>query len=137
MNRYLLTTSLLLLTLSYACKKETEDPPQPPVSEECADVNSAFNSQVFPLLVNNCANSGCHSNASASAGLRFTDYNNIKQSIEFDQQGFLNSINFAGSDSTVWMPRSIADAPATIDNKLNQADIDKIECWIERGMPND
>jgi hypothetical protein len=136
MSRYFLIPFLLLLTLSYSCKKETEDPP-PPVSEACADVNSAFNSEVFPLLVNNCANSGCHSNASASAGLRFTDYNQIKQSIELDQQGFLNSINFAGSDSTIWMPRTIADAPATIDNKLPQAAIDKIECWIERGMPND
>ncbi len=123
----------ILLLLSGACKKDE----QPEITEEqCADINSSFNEQILPLLTSSCAVSGCHSSAAAEGGFIFDSYGNIKSAIESDQSGFLASINFEGN-SNGWMPRSNPNDQAQPQNQLPQSDIDKIECWIVKGMPND
>lgn len=123
----------LILLFSSACKKDVE----PAVTEEqCDDINASFNEQVLPLLTTSCAVSGCHSSAAAEGGFVFDSYDNIKSAVESDQAGFLASINFEGN-SDGWMPRSNPNDPASPQNQLPQSDIDKIECWIVKGMPND
>lgn len=123
----------LILLFSGACKKDDD----PEITEEqCGDVNASFNEQVLPIFTGSCAFSGCHSSASAEAGFVFDNYENIKSAIESDQAGFLASINFEGNSSG-WMPRSNPSDPAQPQNQLPQSDIEKIECWIVKGMPND
>lgn len=127
--------TLLLLCSSIAalsCKKD-DDPPL--TEEDCADVNSTFATEVQPIFAASCALSGCH-DATAEAGLRFDTHANIKSAIENNQQQFLASINFEGNASG-WMPRSSAMQQAQASDKLPDAQIEKIECWITRGMPND
>lgn len=131
--RFFLFLIISLSIVFVSCKKDDD----PPLSEEeCADVNSAFATQVQPIFAASCALSGCHDQSSAEAGLRFNTHSNIKQAIESNQQQFLASINFDGGASG-WMPRSNATQQAQASDKLPGTQIEIIECWITRGMPND
>lgn len=127
---------VLMLGLSACEKEEEENDPPPVVVDPCDEVNSAFADEVLPIFLTSCGVSGCHSLSAAEGGVVFTNYTSIKNSIEMDQDQFLESINFIGGTSD-WMPRSEIDENATEDDKLPQSQIDKIECWIDRGMPND
>jgi len=131
--RYTSLFFMAALLIISSCKKD-DDPPL--TEEECADVNSTFATQVQPIFAASCALSGCHDQSSAEAGLRFNTHSNIKQAIEINQQQFLASINFQGN-AAGWMPRSNATQPAQSSDKLPDTQIEIIECWITRGMPND
>lgn len=134
--RSLLLFSITLSLIAVTSCKKNEDPEPEPEPEFCDNVNSAFQAEVLPIFQASCGVSGCHDEVAAEEGKVFVDYETIKSSIESDQQQFLESINFVGG-TTDWMPRDVPDENATAEDKLPQSQIDKIECWIERGMPND
>lgn len=125
---------LSLIALS-ACEKDEEPEPEPILPDPCEDVSAAFAEDIEPIFANSCAGSGCHNSFSGEGGKIFVGYDNIVASIEDDQEQFLLSINFEGG-STGWMPRSLPDENATAENQLSASKIEKIECWIESGMPN-
>lgn len=134
--RTLLLFSIIMSLITVASCKKDEDPEPEPEPEFCDNVNSAFQAEVLPIFQATCGVSGCHDEVAAEENNIFVDYETIKASIESDQQQFLESINFVGG-STDWMPRDDADENATEEDQLPQSQIDKIECWIERGMQND
>jgi len=125
-----LLASLIVLA---ACKKEKEPEPEP---EFCETISSKFGADIAPIISSNCAVSGCH-DGNAEISLHLTNHANIKAGIENNQALFLAAINFTGTDASLWMPRPNPNQNATQNQKLPQSMIDKIECWIDRGMPND
>lgn len=125
-------TICLLLTVG-GCKKDVEPEPEP---DPCENVNSAFQKQILPIFTASCALSGCHDDVAAEGDNIFDNYQNIKSSIQDDPEQFLRSINFEGG-STGWMPRDNPEENASQEDKLPASQIMQIECWIERGMPND
>ena len=125
-------TICLLLTVG-GCKKDVEPEPEPDL---CENVNSAFQTQILPIFTASCALSGCHDDVAAEGDNIFDNYQNIKSSIQDDPEQFLRSINFEGG-STGWMPRDNPEENASQEDKLPASQIMQIECWIERGMPND
>lgn len=72
----------------------------------------------------------------AEADHVFDNYQNIKSPIQSDPEQFLRSINFEGG-ITGWMPRDNPKENASQEDKLPASQIMQIECWIERGMPNE
>jgi hypothetical protein len=127
---------ILFITLLASCKKDKEEE-EVVIPTLCEVTNSQFNTQVLPIFQANCAVSGCHDGTDPDNPTLFDNYANIKGNIEADQALFLTAINFSGSDDAIWMPRPQPDVFPSAALKLPQSMIDKIECWIDRGMPND
>ncbi len=131
--RFLFIFTICFTIAFLGCKKEEDPPPEP---DPCQNVNSSFESQILPIFTTSCALSGCHDDVAEEGDNVFDTYENIKASIEDDPEQFLMSINFEGG-STGWMPRDDPDENADEENKLPASQIMQIECWMERGMPND
>lgn len=129
-----ITLLVILLWVFVSCKKEEE--PEPPEPDPCEDVSSSFENDIQPIFAASCNLSGCHDDAAAEGDKIFDTYDNIKSSIQDDPEQFLMSINFEGG-STGWMPRDNPDVNASEEDQLPASQIMQIECWIERGMPND
>jgi hypothetical protein len=73
---------LIAVLLTASCKHEIPEPPgggggNPPPSSICSPDTVYFQQQVLPLLVSNCAMSGCHDVATHEEGVILTDYNSI------------------------------------------------------------
>ena len=73
-----------------------------------------------------CATSGCHNAATASAGANLSGYATIKSYITSNKDFFIGSIKHTSGFSA--MPKG--------SNKLATCDISKIESWINAGMLN-
>lgn len=131
----LLSLFFLGLLAFSACKKDEDPEPEPVIPDPCEEVSASFSNDIEPIFAASCALSGCHDSVTQEEGKNFEGYDNIVASIEDDQEQFLMSINFEGG-STGWMPRNDAEENATEEDKLPAADIEKIECWIANGMPN-
>ncbi|MEJ8757159.1 c-type cytochrome domain-containing protein [Pontibacter sp. H259] len=84
----------LLLTISIvSCKHDvpeplvTEEPTDPtdptdPVTNNCDPNVVYFQRDVLPILVSNCAISGCHDAATRREGVQLTDYTSVMQTAE-------------------------------------------------------
>lgn len=121
-----MNNTLLLLLLSsllfVSCTKDKASNPEAfQNNEPCPTVS--FASEVQPILNNNCSFSGCHSTASAAAGIRLSTHAEV---VATSENRFLGSINHSSGFSP--MPKNVA--------KLSQSDIDLIECWFLNGKPN-
>lgn len=73
-----------------------------------------------------CATSGCHNTATASAGANLSGYTTTKSYITNNKDLFIGSIKHISGFSA--MPKG--------GNKMATCDISKIESWINAGMPN-
>jgi len=90
---------------------------------DCSKVQASFSADVLPLMMNSCAIIECHDMAGHADGIILVNYERIVQAAS--QVRFLPSMqHVAGFDA---MPQ-FAD-------KLPQHEIDKVQCWIESGMP--
>jgi hypothetical protein len=133
MNKLALLAPIALTLLIVSCKKDKEPEPEP---EFCETISAGYAADISPILMSNCGVSGCHDGSDPDIPLEYDSYANTKAAIENDQALFLAAINFSGTDDAVWMPRPEPDVAATPALKLPQSMIDKIECWIDAGMPN-
>ncbi len=117
-----LAIALTVGTLSYNCKKEKAEDPVVEVDPATCDPVS-FSSDIQPILNNNCAFSGCHSQASSADGINLSSHAGATAVASSKISG---SINHQAGFSP--MPQN--------SPKLSNADIKKIECWIADGRPN-
>ncbi len=88
-----------------------------------------FESEILPVIVSNCAKSGCHDAITAEKDYNFSDYNGIMQAVKAGNPGkskLYNSINGTLEDK---MPPS-PSAP------LTSAQVQTIKLWIEQGAEN-
>lgn len=119
----LLYLSVLITGLS-ACYYDVEEELYPSNSSSCDTSKLSFATNIYPIINSRCNTSGCHNNASSSAGLSFEGYANVKAAIDLPK--FLGSIKHESSFSP--MPKS--------STKLSSCDILKIEQWKKNGSPN-
>jgi cytochrome c5 len=114
---------LILAILTFgiaACKtsKKTADS-TPKIPLNCDNTTYTYEADINPIMKENC--SRCH-NTNMKAGYNFNDLESVKKAAE---NGYLLGTikHMHGFDA---MPR--------MAGKLDQAIIDKIECWIKTGM---
>ena len=103
-----------------SCYYDNEEDLYPPT--ECISDNMSYQSDVVPIISNNCY--VCHSAISNTGDVTLEGYDEIKKYVDSGQ--LMGAINHNAGFSP--MPQ---DAP-----KLNDCSISKIESWIADGAPN-
>jgi hypothetical protein len=127
------------LTILISCKHRIEDLTPPPGSggvpggpgstTSCDPSKVYFQQQVLPILISNCALSGCHDDASHQEGIILTSY------IKVMSTGDVRPGNPGGSD----LYKSITETdpgdrmPQPPRNPLSPEQILLIRRWIEQG----
>ncbi len=133
-------TVLMILVLT-SCKHEpivlpkinTETGNNNVNQQSTCDPDSAyFQSQVLPILISNCAKSGCHNVQDHEEGVILNNYANVMATADVDPGRPGNSDLYdviTENDIDKRMP----PAPA---NRLSDAQIDIIFKWIDQGAQN-
>lgn len=123
MKRLLLFSSAIffLISLTY-CGNESNPTPTTPTTPSTNDT-ICFESQIEPLLVFNCANSGCHDAASATSGVVTESYSTIRAQVtpnNLDNSPLYNAIK-SGFHQGV---------------QLDNEQLTLVQNWILQGAPN-
>lgn len=118
MKKIIIATALITGTF-ISCKtpKETASVPTPQLN--CSDKTFTFNADIKPILETSCTK--CH-NTNNKAGFNFYTYESAKKAAESGE--LLGTIKHL---------KGFRKMPAYA-GKLDQAIIDKIECWVNNGM---
>lgn len=91
-----------------------------------------FERDVLPLLISNCAKSGCHDAASAQDGVVLTNYESVMRTGEISP--------FSLGESDLYKAITETDnediMPPLPNTALSQAQIDLIGKWISQGAKN-
>lgn len=138
-NRILLAlrfTTILFFTTG-SCKHEipvslVNQIPTGTSSDPCDPNKVYFEQQVLPILVSNCAKSGCHDNASHKEGVVVTSYNSILSTVGVRAGNALNSKLYkviTTTDNGDRMP----PPPAL---PLTQQQKNLVFEWIQQGAQN-
>lgn len=91
----------------------------------CSDTTTVkYATTVSALMTANCT--GCHGGASPSAGIKIDDYTTLKAYVTTSKAAFLGCMYQTGGYSA--MPKG--------GSKMAYCDVNKIERWINAGMPN-
>lgn len=116
----------LAATVLLGCKKDKANFLVCDTCEDCGTVDHKFQDHILPIFTGNCAFSGCHDDATASAGYAWTSYENIAQVDRL--QNILSAIRWESGTTNM---------PFGFPNPLPDSTIHKIECWVNAGFPND
>jgi len=121
MKKVVLFSLVITMLGIYSCKEEEPiDPPLP--TNECDDART-YTSDIKTILDANCATSGCHDAATAANDIVLADYSNAQTASSLE--GFLKAIR-----------RESGVTPMPIGaQKLSDALITELECWVEQGSP--
>lgn len=144
MSKLFLGAGLVLLLLALSCTHESglpdPDPTPTPTDttgNDTTTVNTCnpdtvyFEREVLPMLVSNCAMSGCHDNTTAADGYRLTSYTNVMA------RGVV-----AGSATSSKIYKVLIDSdpndrmPPAPASALSAAQIAVIQKWINQGAKN-
>lgn len=90
---------------------------------DCIGITPKYTADIAPVLAT-CASDGCHDNVATQAGINLTTYENVKSGSANSK--FLKAIKHQSGAQA--MPPSGFD-------KLSDANIKLIECWIQNGKP--
>jgi hypothetical protein len=122
-------TLLLLFVTALSCKHEplVNDGP---VALPSGSTDVSFQDEVLPLMVSNCAMSGCHNAASRAEGIQLTDYTNIRKEVKPGNPG----------DSELYEVITENDPdkrmPPPPQPAFSSAQSDLIRRWIQEGARN-
>lgn len=105
-------------------------PPPPAPTSNCSPDTVYFQNTILPLVVSNCAMSGCHDAASHKEGLNLTTYAGIMK--------IVNPGNPTRSELyTIITTTNNKDVmPPPPYSRLNATQIDAIKKWIAQGAAN-
>lgn len=136
MRKYLfaaLAASVFILSF-YTCKHKPDVIPATPkdtthtyTGTPCSADSVYFTNTILPLIVSNCAMSGCHDAATHAEGLSLTSYSGIMKTVR------------AGNASQSKLYRVITDQGGDVmppSGPLTQSQIDLIYKWILQGAKN-
>jgi hypothetical protein len=114
MKRNIITLTsfaIVIVALALSCKKNKKLKPK------CDGSNLTFNSGIKAIISNNCTASTCHPAGSPYGN--FTTYQGLQPYI---QNGLFK--------------RDVLDLQIMPKNKkLSQDDLNKIQCWVDNGYP--
>ncbi len=120
---------LVLVVTMASCKHDPlvfEGPV--PLPEGSAEIS--FQDEILPLLLSNCAMSGCHDALTREEGIQLTDYSNVLKIVKANNPG----------DSELYEVITESDQdkrmPPPPRNPLNQAQIEMVRNWINEGARN-
>lgn len=118
----LLFNTILISVLFSSCYYDNKDDLYPfDPSASCDTLNMTYNSDIKPILDNNCIS--CHIASNPSGGVILDTYNQVK--IVADNGKLWGSVNHQSGYSP--MPQGGA--------KLGDCDLNKIKAWINDGSP--
>jgi hypothetical protein len=107
----LLFTGILIAAAVPSCKKNKK------LTPKCDGSHPTYNSGIKTIIDNNCTGSSCHANGSPY-GI-FTNYQGL--------QPFISNGTFK---------RDVLDKQIMPKNKnLSQDELNKIQCWVDNGFP--
>jgi hypothetical protein len=96
----------------------------------CNADTAYFANDVLPILISNCAKSGCHDAISKADGVELTNYNTIWKEVK----------PFNAPDSKLYKYVTINDPdkimPPLPNQKLNSVQLATISKWIQQGAKN-
>jgi hypothetical protein len=131
---------LLIITIVQACtheplvvKDNTTPPDTPPVETDDCDPNVVyFQNEVLPVLISNCAKSGCHDAVTAEQGIILDSYAHIMASdviepSEPDDSELYERITEDDADKVM---------PPPPHQPLSADQIETIRNWIAQGSQN-
>lgn len=130
MKKYIPLLSLLALGL-IACQED--DAPAPTTgsnvisSSDCSNISSSFSADVLPILERGCSdesNGACHQAGSPRGAI--ISFNTVSV--------FLNDGSFI---ERVIRRKDMPPSYSSNVRRLSEAELDIIECWVEKGTPND
>jgi len=87
----------------------------------CDSVNTDFTTIILPIMTNNCSVSGCHNAATNAGGVTLDTYTQISAKADRVLGTMQQAVGFSP------MPKFQA--------KLPDSTVQKIDCWIDKGMP--
>jgi cytochrome c553 len=100
-----------------ACKKDEA------TVYDCTGSAPTYTVSVAPIINGSCATSGCHNATTQASGINLSNYTAVKA--EAVRERFMGAIqHLSGYDA---MPQG--------GDKLSEANIKTLYCWIENGMP--
>lgn len=109
----------------YSCVKEAGPLPKTLSKTLCDSLNVKYSTDILPIIQTQCVNPGCHDPGSAInySGYDLTTYAALKSYAD------LGRIRARVIDGAVngWMPTS---------GPLPGSDLQKIDCWLNAGAPN-
>ena len=108
--------------VAVSCSKSSEDKLKTQTPSICDTANSAYATDVMPILKGNCYS--CHGNGESDGGVQLDSYENVKD--EAQDGSLLGTISHASGYPP--MPEDGA--------KLSDCDINTIKSWIDNGMLN-
>ncbi len=133
----ILITGIVVTMLTAACKHSLEDlgiPGDGPTTgnEPCDPNKVYFQQQVLPVLVSNCALSGCHDDASREGGVILTSYENVLRT------GGIRAGNPGESELYKLITEVDPDKrmPPPPQSPLTQEQIRMVRLWIDQGAKN-
>lgn len=121
MKNLILIASWSILISLFSCNKDKALKPLEPTP--CDSVTVSFSAEIQPMFMASCAYGSCHNSTSAVAGYILESYSQISQSAEI-------SYNTMKQEDSKYTPM-----PYYLP-KLNDSLINKLNCWIEAGKPN-
>jgi hypothetical protein len=122
---------ILLLTVFVDCKHKPEAPvpadttnANPPGTGETVNIKDSvcFEDEIRPILISNCAYSGCHDDTTKQSGISLYSYQTVKSTISGN---LLMQI--------IQDPGQLRMPPAP-NAKLSSAQIQLLQTWVNEGM---
>ena len=101
----------------YSCGNNTDD------KVDCTGVTPTYTADISPILAS-CAIDGCHGNVATQANINLTTYAGAKSGSANSK--FLKAIKHQSGAEAM---------PPAGNDKLSDANIKLIECWINNGKP--
>ncbi len=106
-----------------SCVKDTGQIPVPPSISLCDSLNVTYTSDIKPILISNCAVPTCHVPAGTGPG-DYNDYATVKAAVDmgvFKQR--------------VIVTKDMPPPPPPVF-PLPDSTLQKINCWLDDGAPN-
>jgi hypothetical protein len=121
-----LTLFLFMAAVFSGCYKDKEEllypgsTTQAPLADCDTLIPPKFNKDILPIFLSYCAKGGCHDAASAKGGRTFTNYTEIS----------------AAKEIITTRALIIKDMPQAPNQPLADSNINKLNCWLVNGAPN-
>lgn len=118
MKKIILATSIAMGAVLFSCSK-TEEPTTP----DCTGVTPTYDKDIKAILDKSCATVGCHDSKTATKKIDLSNYGQAKSHTVHDS--FLGSVqHLKGYEA---MPQKA--------DKLPDAQIKLLSCWVKNGAP--
>jgi hypothetical protein len=111
---------LFVIALFTGCYKDKEELLYPGTKSDCDTIPAKFGKDILPIFLTYCAMANCHDAITAQGGRTFTNYTGIYNAKEVIETRAL----------------IIKDMPQAPNPKLADSNINKINCWLLSGAPD-